>query len=123
MSHVFCEGQEVYLRGVRLSDIPLIVQWKNDPLVHRMALGPDVVATTYSERRDIKRALKSDAEVYLIIDLKESGQPVGYVRINWMDASHRFAWLRFTMGEERGKGYCKDALRSVRVQQGKYRLT
>ena len=52
-------------------------------------------------------------EVYLIIALKESDQPVGYVRINWMDASHRFAWLRFAMGEERGKGYCKDALQSL----------
>ncbi len=51
-------------------------------------------------------------EVYLIIVLKESDQPVGCVRINWMDTSHRFAWLRFTMGTERGKGFCKDALRS-----------
>lgn len=113
MSQVFCEGKEVYLRTVRLSDVPLIVQWKNDPLVQRMALGPDVVATLSGERRDIKRALKSEAEVYLIITLKESDQALGYVRINWMDASHRFAWLRFAMGAERGKGFCKDALRSL----------
>lgn len=52
-------------------------------------------------------------EVYLIIALKESDRPVGCVRINWMDAFHRFAWLRFAMGEERGKGYCKDALQSL----------
>lgn len=113
MAEVFCEGQRVYLRLLKLSDIPLVVQWKNDPLVHRMALGPDVIATLYSERKDIKRAAKSEVELYLIIILKQSDRPVGYVRINWMDASHRFAWLRFAMGTERGKGFCKDALRSL----------
>ena len=125
MSQVFCEGQEVYLRTVRLADIGLIVKWKNDPLVQRMALGPDVVATVYSERKDIKRALKSEGEIYHIITLKESDQPVGYVRVNWMDASHRFAWLRFAMGAERGKGFCKDALRSLFTRlfsQGVHRI-
>ncbi len=48
-------------------------------------------------------------EVYLIIALKDADQPVGYVRINRMDPT---ALLRFTMGAERGKGFCKDALRS-----------
>lgn len=113
MSQVFCEGEEVYLRKVSLSDVALIVEWKNDPLVQRMALGPDAVATPSGEKRDIKRALRTDTEVYLIITLKKADQPAGYVRINWMDASHRFAWLRFAMGTERGKGFCKDALRSL----------
>lgn len=115
MAEVFCEGQRVYLRLLKLSDIRLVVKWKNEALVQRMALGPDVIATFYSERKDIKRAAKSEAELYLIIILKQSDRPVGYVRINWMDAyaSHRFAWLRFAMGEERGKGYCKDALQSL----------
>lgn len=125
MSQVFCEGEETYLRKVRLTDVALIVEWKNDPLVQRMALGPDSVATPSSERGDIKRALRTDTEVYLIITLKESDQPVGYVRINWMDASHRFAWLRFAMGAERGKGFCKDALRSLLTRlfsQGVHRI-
>jgi len=52
-------------------------------------------------------------EVYFIIALKDADQPVGYVRINRM---HPTASLRFAMGAERGKGFCKNALRSFRLQ-------
>jgi RimJ/RimL family protein N-acetyltransferase len=44
--------------------------------------------------------------------VKETDRPVGYVRINWMDGDQEGAWLRFAMGEERGKGFMKDALRA-----------
>lgn len=138
MAEVFCEGQRVYLRLLKLSDIPLVVQWKNDPLVHRMALGPDVIATLYSERKDIKRAAKSEVELYLIIILKQSDRPVGYVRINWMDASHRFAEVRdgYRTRQRLLQGCAAIALyssflarntpdrgRGVRVQYGKHRFT
>lgn len=125
MDNVFCEGNRVYLRGVKTSDVPRIVKWKSDRLVQRMALGPDVCITAANQRKDIKQAIKSDAELYFIICLRESHHPVGYIRINWIDTSHRCAWLRFVMGEKRGKGYCKDALQALiarLLSQGVHRI-
>ncbi len=121
----FCEGNRVYLREIKTSDVPRLVKWKSDRLVQRMALGPDACITAASQRSDIKQAIKSDAELYFIICLEQSDRPLGYIRINWMDTSHRFAWLRFAMGEERGKGYCKDALQAFiarLLSQGVHRI-
>jgi ribosomal-protein-alanine N-acetyltransferase len=113
MSEVFCRGNEVYLRAVEPGDARLMAKWKRDPLVRRMALGPDVEISVEGENEDIKRARESGDQLYLVLVVEKTNQPVGYVRINWMDASHRFAWLRFALGERRGKGYAKDGLKAL----------
>ena len=113
MMPTFCEGNKVYLRPVQLEDLPLIVKWKSDPLVRRMALGQGAQVTLENQEEDVKRAIESDKESYLIIAVKETGQAIGYVRINWMDETKRFAWLRFALGEQRGRGYAKDALKAL----------
>ena len=105
----FCEGENVNLRRIQLKDAPLIRGWKLDPLVRRMALGPDARVSLASQRDDIERAVSSESELYLLIVLQKTHKPIGYVRINWLDECKRFAWLRFALGEERGKGYAKDA--------------
>lgn len=106
-------GERVYLRPVELSDATLIARWKRDQLVRRMALGPDVEVSCENQEADIRRAVESDAELYLVIVVITAEQPIGYVRVNWMDKDRRFAWLRFALGAERGKGYAKDALRCL----------
>jgi ribosomal-protein-alanine N-acetyltransferase len=110
MSGVVCAGAKVYLRAVEMGDAPLVAGWKKDPLVRRMALGPDVEISVDKERKDIERAKGDSDQLYLVLVVKTTDQPVGYVRINWMDASHRVAWLRFALGGQRGKGYAKDGL-------------
>jgi len=108
----FCKGDNVYLRPVCMEDVPLIVKWKGDPLIRRMVLGSEVQITLENQKKDVKEAIRSDKELYLIIVIKKTDQAIGYVRINWLDETERFAWLRFALGEERGKGYAKDALRA-----------
>ncbi len=116
MSESFCEGKEVYLRVVERSDAPLIAKWKRDPVIQRMALDPGVDVSFKKESKDIKRALKSKDQLYLVVVKRDTEQPIGYVRINWIDSSHRLAWLRFALGEHRGKGYAKDALQYFLAQ-------
>ena len=113
--NTFCKGEKTVLRHVELEDAPRIVRWKQDELVQRMALDPDTQVTLENQKQDISKALESDGELYLIIQVKDTAQPVGYARINWMDDSKVFAWLRFAMGEEnaRRKGYTKDAIRAL----------
>ncbi|MCK4395426.1 GNAT family N-acetyltransferase [candidate division WOR-3 bacterium] len=112
MTKYFCEGNKVYLREVQLSDVSLIVEWKNDALIQKMALDPDVKISFENQERDVKKAIECDKEFYLIIVVKETEQPIGYIRIDWMDNAREYAWLRFALGEKRGQGYAKDALRN-----------
>jgi ribosomal-protein-alanine N-acetyltransferase len=110
-SGTFCRGDKVYLRRVELRDAGLIAEWKSDPLVQRMALDPGVETSVDKEEEDIQRAREASDQLYLILVVTRTTQPIGYVRINWMDACHRFAWLRFAVGVHRGKGYAKEGLR------------
>lgn len=113
MTAIFCDGNKVYLRAVQLEDVPLIVKWKSDPLVRQMAVGYEAQITLENQEKEVKRAIESDKELYLIIVAKETDRAIGYVRINWMDATKRFVWLRYALGEQRGRGYGKDALKAL----------
>ncbi len=104
------QGERVTLRVAVPSDSEFISGWKNDPLIRKMALDEDTVSTIKEELDNITRARKSDSELYLIIILKSANLAIGYIRINWMDAKKRSAWLRFALGAERGKGYAREAL-------------
>ncbi|MGD2250853.1 MAG: GNAT family protein [Candidatus Methanofastidiosia archaeon] len=105
-----CEGKTVYLRPVKLKDAPLLVKWKKDPYIQKMTLYPHAKITIETQTHDIKRALKSDKELYLIVVIKKTDVPIGYVRVNFFEGQTDCAWLRYALGEERGKGYGKDAL-------------
>ena len=112
-SNVSYEGKLVLLREVALSDAPLIMRWKNEPLVQRMALGPATAITLENQERDIANALDSADQLYLMIVRKADEQPIGYIRIDWMDSHQKHAWLRFALGEGRGQGYARDALTAL----------
>jgi [ribosomal protein S5]-alanine N-acetyltransferase len=105
-------SDRVLLRAVRLEDVPLIVQWKSDPLVRSMALGPLTVVDPEGQRHDVERALSSDDETYCIVCLREQERPIGYIRTNFMDDEKKIVWLRFALGSHRGQGYMKESLRS-----------
>jgi len=109
---IYSEGSFVYLREVTESEAEDVYRWKQDPLIREMALGYAHKTTIEAETADINNTIKSDMQLYLIIFLKETDKPIGYIRINWMGIDKKFAWLRFSMGEQRRKGYMRDALRS-----------
>lgn len=75
-----------------------------------MALGPLTVIDSEEQLRDVERVLSSDDEVYGIICLREQGQPIGYIRTNYMDDEKKIVWLRFALGSHRGYGYMKESL-------------
>lgn len=104
------EGERLYLRSAAPSDARTICTWKKDPLLRKMALDEDTVSTAPIEKESITRAQDSNNELYIVIQLKNPDRPIGYIRINWMDAKKRSAWLRFGLGAERGKGYAREAL-------------
>jgi len=121
----FCKGERVYLRPAHLSDVPLIVTWKKGPLVQKMALYPGCEISAEREKESVKKASKADDELYLIVVIKRTDQPIGYVRLNFWEGQPGCAWLRFALGEERGKGYGKDAVACLMehlFEQGLHRV-
>jgi ribosomal-protein-alanine N-acetyltransferase len=113
------------LRAVQTADAALVTRWKNDPLVRKMALGPDTKARLRDQHKDISEAIGSPRQSYWMVVIRETRQPIGYVRVNWIDADHRCAWLRFALGEQRGHGFAKDALRALlghMFHQGVHRI-
>lgn len=104
-----CAGNEVILRQVQATDAPLLAQWKNEPLIREMAVGWDVVITPENQEKDILGSLENPNELYAIVIIKGT-RPIGYIRVNWLDDTGKFVWLRYALGEERGKGYAKDAV-------------
>ncbi|WP_335873061.1 GNAT family N-acetyltransferase [Bacillus sp. 2205SS5-2] len=106
---IFCESKNLYLREIELKDSTLISIWKKDMLIRKMSVGLNTKVTQQNQESDIQRSLETN-QPYYIIALKNDDRSIGYIRINWMDDTNRFAWLRFGLGEERGKGYSKEAL-------------
>jgi len=107
---MYLMGEKVRLRKVNLSDARTITRWKNDRFIKHMALNPHHKTTIAGERREIRNALKSKSQLYLIIALRKTDNPIGYIRINWLDKTKSNAWLRFALGKSRGKGFAADAL-------------
>ena len=106
-------GEMTYLRPARSDDARVISAFKRDPLVRRMALGRGPASTEESELEQILAARESKREDYFVIVDLADDEPVGYVRLNWMDEEHRFAWLRFALGRRRGRGLARDALATL----------
>lgn len=106
----FAEHGRVYLREVNLADSSKIVCWKGDLLMRRMSIGLTTEVTLMNQDEDIRRSLKAKDELYTIICLKGTNQAIGYIRINWMDTDQTMAWLRFGLGEQRGKGFATEAI-------------
>ncbi|QMS85475.1 GNAT family N-acetyltransferase [Candidatus Xianfuyuplasma coldseepsis] len=98
----------ISLRDATVKDASTIYQWKTDPFLRKMALDESYQTTEEEQEEDIDRAVGSEDAEYKIILLKQ--QPIGYIRIDYMDEHNEMAWLRFALGKERGKGYGKIAL-------------
>jgi RimJ/RimL family protein N-acetyltransferase len=107
------ECSNLYLRQIAESDAPLITRWKNDPVVKINALHSTAEVTLENQRADILAAAASEGDLYYLIVRRDGDKPVGYVRVNVLDDSGRVAWLRFALGEERGRGHGSEALRGM----------
>lgn len=99
----------IELRDVLQTDAQKILTWKKDPYIIKMALDTDDDYSLNDILNDINHSIEGDYSDYKIITCLR--KPIGYVRIDWVDHQKRVAWLRFALGEERGNGYMRKALK------------
>ena len=99
----------ISLRNISIKDATTIYDWKNDKLLREMALDFAYTTSVEEQINDIKQSIASDNSDYRII--LSNKKPIGYIRIDWMDRFKKNAWLRFALGEMRGKGLSKVAVK------------
>lgn len=112
----FLEGERLYLREVRPSDVnEAYYRWMNDPEVTRY-LESRFYPNSLEKLQEYVAAKLGDRDnVFLAIVLKEGDRHIGNVKLGPIDWIHRVADMGFLIGERSawGQGYAPEAVRLV----------
>ena len=112
-------GQQVRLRGVERSDLPVVVGWMNDPAT-RAQIARSSPLSMAEEERWFEQLLKATTDVVFIVETRPGGatkapRTLGMCGIHKIDWKHRNAAVGIVIGAvaDRGRGYGTDALRAL----------
>ena len=112
----FIEGQNIYLREVRESDVnDDYYAWMNDPEVTQFL---EVRFYPQSSQRIAEFVKGVDADrnnVFLAIINRSTGRHIGNIKLGPINWIHRIAEIGLLLGEKTdwGKGYATEAIRLV----------
>lgn len=110
---LFIEGERIYLREIRLSDVNANYhRWMNDSEVIRY-LESRFSANSMDAIRDfVDKVMKDRDNIFLAIILKDGDRHIGNIKIGPINRIHRFADIGLLLGEKDcwGKGYATEAL-------------
>jgi RimJ/RimL family protein N-acetyltransferase len=109
------EGTLVRLRPLAESDIASLVRWYSDPdVLHWLHRSEEPASTADAERSRLERAVADPTQVAWMIETT-AGRPIGYVRLEGIDAKHGRASLAIAIGEKGswGAGFGTEAIRLV----------
>jgi ribosomal-protein-alanine N-acetyltransferase len=110
----FIEGNGIYLREVRASDVnENYYRWMNDPEVTQYLETRYIPQSMENIRRYVERMEGKTDEIFLAICLKESDQHIGNIKLGPINWIHRFADISLVIGEKEfwGKGLASEAIR------------
>lgn len=108
----FLEGENICLRTLLRSDIPIWFDWFNDPSVtEHMNKGIFPNTELYQEEY-FENISKSKYDLQLAIVLKNNGLLIGIVGIHKIDWVHRRGDVSIVIGDKKywGKGIAKEAV-------------
>jgi len=111
MEQAFLEGETIYLRGLRQSDVqPGYMQWFNDPVTcqynsHALFPNNEQRMTEYVDR--VQRS--TDTVVFAIIEKTGNGHigNISLQQIDWVSRNAEIAWI--ISREHSGKGFGTEA--------------
>ncbi len=110
-SPTFLAGERVVLRPVERADLVHIRRWANDPAIRR--LTGEVTPMTAGAAEAFWQKLQSDeSRVWFIIEVRETGQPIGECGLLRMFHPWRNTDLSIVLGEPAawGQGYGREAV-------------
>lgn len=96
------------LRAIEAKDAKLIATWKNNSHIELEEQG-----------------IINNHAPYYMLTITETNEPIGYIRIQWMNEDKTCAMLKFHLGLYKGQGYMKEALETfipTLFEQGVYRI-
>lgn len=100
-----------YLRKADQSDMDLLYQWANDPVVRKMAFHMDPIP--YEDHVKYFTKMLADASVYQYI-MYEGDLPIGQIRLN---VTGNEALIDYSISAvHRGKGYGSRLLQLIKKQ-------
>jgi len=109
----FIEGDRIYLREVRVSDVnENYYQWMNDPEITQYLESrfyPNSIGTLQEYVKDFQG---DKANIFLAIVLKENHKHIGNIKMGPINWFHRLADIGIMIGEKGswGKGYASEAI-------------
>ena len=112
----FIEGERIYLREVRISDVNEdYYKWLNDNEIGQYLETRFQPQSIESIREYVSSLLGSCESIFLAIIVKENDKHIGNIKlgpINWL---HRFADVSLMLGDKEnwGKGYGTEAIKLV----------
>jgi len=112
----FLEGERIYLRDVRLSDVnESYYRWLNDPKVTRFLEIRYTPHSIEDIRRFVEEMDGKPDEVFLAICLKDGGRHIGNIKLGPINRIHRFADISLLIGEKEcwGRGYATEAIAAI----------
>ena len=115
-AHHFIEGERIYLREVRPSDVnENYYRWMNDPEVTRYLESRFYPNSMEGLREYVAGKLGDRDNVFLAIVLKEGDRHIGNIKLGPINWIHRFAKIGILIGGKDcwGKGYATEAIRLV----------
>lgn len=103
------EGKNVNLRVMEKEDIPLVVEWFNNPKV----LG-EYNSLRQRSRTDMEKAFEGEnfSEFYVFLIEKKDGSKIGFIdhfNVLWNGIGRLLTIAYCLIPTERGKGYCTEA--------------
>jgi len=107
------KGKQVYLRTVEMEDVPLLLQWENDPENWKVS-GIDVPYTEDEMKQFVINHLpiQVTGQARFIICLLENDLPIGTIDLFDANFKHRFAGVGILIAEKhmRNKGFATESL-------------
>ena len=113
--------ERLRIRRVSESDALMLSKWKSMFKLREMSVGLYTKITENNQRNDIRNTIIS-GDLYVILELKDSCTPIGYIRLGWMDDEHERCWLSYGMASHYREGYCYEALNEIIPALYKYNI-
>jgi RimJ/RimL family protein N-acetyltransferase len=112
----FAEGERLYLREVRPSDVnENYYRWMNDPEVTQYLESRYYPQPAEKMREFVEGMLGNRNHVFFAIALKDGDRHIGNIKLGNINWVHRIADVGLLIGEKDcwGKGYASEAIRLV----------
>jgi len=110
----FIDGEQVYLRPVEAEDADIFCQWFNDPEFRKLG-GGELPTSKHEQKKEIERMHKGENAVWLVITLRDTNNPIGFVVLGKIDRVNRNAQFGIGIGDKThwARGYGTEAAKLV----------